>query len=51
MVFHRSLIESKSPQGHKTLLSIIANLKTDVRGAFNKFPDLFVQALKIVVDS
>ena len=23
----------------------------DIRGAFNKFPDFFVQAFKIVVDS
>ena len=26
-------------------------ISTDIRGALNKFPDFFVQAFKIVVDS
>ena len=30
---------------------IYTNMNTHVRGAFNKFPDLFVEALKIVVDT
>ena len=29
---------------------MFANKKLIVRGAFNKFPDFFVQAFKIVVD-
>ena len=29
----------------------LALLRKDIRGVFNKFPDFFVQAFKIVVDS
>ena len=27
------------------------DIQTDIRGAFNKFPEFFVKAFKIVVDS
>ena len=33
------------------MLKVIIHDVINIRGAFNKFPDIFVQAFKIVVDS
>ncbi len=42
-----------SPRNLKPSANVDAknSQKSNIRGAFNKFPDFFVQAFKIVVDS
>ena len=41
----------KRKKGKQQIYTYWNNSKTQLQGAFNKFPDFFVQAFKIVVDS
>ena len=48
--YHANLIGPCWPAGH-LLDSNFVLILFELRGAFNKFPDFFVQPFKIVVDS
>ena len=51
MVSDKGIRSTYQPMNTYLLVNVVLSLWFEIRGAFNKFPDFFVQAFKIVVDS